>query len=80
MQVFRSLLRLVAGCTHQDTYRERRPLEGLDVMHLVCLDCGHAVPTIQRTVEEHAEMLSAGAVRMPQARRRIARPLIRKTA
>jgi hypothetical protein len=35
-------------------------------MHLVCHDCGHAVPTVQRTTEEHRPMLVA-AVRVPHA-------------
>lgn len=80
MNAIRTLARLIAGCSHQDTYRERRPLDGLDVMHLVCHDCGRAVPAIQRTTAEHAAMLTAGAVHMPKARRRISRVIIRKTA
>lgn len=80
MNVIRTLQRLIAGCSHADTYRERRPLDGLDVMHLVCHDCGHAVPAIQRTTAEHAEMIAAGTVQMPKARRRIPRVIIRKTA
>ena len=80
MNVIRLLHRLIAGCSHEDTYRERRTLDGLEVMHLVCHDCGHAVPAIQRSTEEHAEMLAVGAVRMPKARRRIPRVIIRKTA
>ena len=80
MNVFSTLHRLIAGCTHRDTYRERRQLDGLDVMHFVCHDCGHAVPAIQRTTAEHAAMLAAGAVQMPKARRRISRVIIRKTA
>jgi hypothetical protein len=80
MNTIKTLVRLIAGCSHQDTYRERRQLDGLDVMHLVCHDCGHAVPAIQRTTAEHAEMLAVGAVQMPKARRRISRVIIRKSA
>ena len=63
-----SLVRLFAGCNHASTYRERRPLHGADVMHLVCNDCGHAVQAVQRTAEEHRLVIAAGRVRMPRAR------------
>jgi len=61
------LVRLFSGCPHDSTYRERRPLDGIEVMHLVCNDCGHAVPAVQRTAEEHRMVLEAGAVRRPHA-------------
>jgi len=48
-------------------YRERRTLHGVEVLHLVCADCGHAVEAIQRTAEEHAAIVAAGAVRVLQA-------------
>ena len=60
--------RFVAGCGHHDMYRERRTLHGVEVLHLVCADCGHAVPAIQRTADEHAAIVRAGAVRVLQAR------------
>lgn len=65
------LVRLVTGCAHADTYRERRPLHGVDVMHLVCLDCGHVVPAIQRSAEEHREAIVTGAIRFPKARKQV---------
>ena len=61
------MVRLFSGCAHEATYRERRDLDGASVMHLVCHDCGHAVPAVQRTTEEHRLMLVAGAVRVPHA-------------
>jgi hypothetical protein len=61
------LVRLFAGCGHYSTYRERRSLHGAEVMHLVCHDCGHAVPAVQRTAEEHLHVLETGAVRVPRA-------------
>lgn len=62
------LVRLFGGCTHASTYRERRRLHGEDIMHLVCNDCEHAVPAVQRTAEEHRLVLAAGAVRVAHAR------------
>ena len=67
MKMLTFLVRLFSGCSHDSTYRERRDLDGASVMHLVCHDCGHAVPTLQRTTEEHRLMLVAGAVRVPHA-------------
>lgn len=61
------LVRLFSGCSHDSTYRERRTLHGAEVMHFVCNDCGHAVPAVQRSAEEHRQMLEAGAVRVLQA-------------
>lgn len=65
-----TLVRLFGGCDHSSTYRERRPLHGVEVMHLVCLDCGHAVPAVQRSAVEHEEAVRAGAVRVPRAHRK----------
>jgi len=62
------LVRLFSGCAHDATYRERRDLDGASVMHLVCNDCGHAVPAVQRSASEHERVLQMGAVRMPHAR------------
>jgi len=61
------LIRMFAGCSHDSTYRERRLLHDAEVMHFVCHDCGHAVPAVDRTAEEHRMMLQQGAVRFPQA-------------
>ena len=69
MKMITHLFRLVGGCDHSSTYRERRQLFGADVLHLVCHECGHAVPAIQRTAEEHQQVIQAGAVRVPHARR-----------
>lgn len=67
MNMLTLLVRLLSGCAHHATYRERRQLHGADVMHLVCHDCGHAVPAVQRTAEEHLQVLATGAVRVPHA-------------
>ena len=64
------LVRLFAGCPHDSTYRERRDLHGINVMHFVCNDCGHAVPAVDRTADEHKLVLSMGAVRIPHAQPR----------
>jgi hypothetical protein len=64
------LVRLFAGCPHHSTYRERRDLHGANVMHLVCDECGHAVPAVDRTAEEHKLVLAMGAVRVPHAQPR----------
>lgn len=45
-------------CTHTDrhgsrlTYRERRLVNGIQVMHWVCDACGHAEPTIDRHTDD----------------------------
>ena len=67
MSTLNTIVRFLTGCQHHDTYRERRQLHGVDVLHLVCHDCGHAVPAIQRTADEHVAIVRAGAVRMAQA-------------
>jgi hypothetical protein len=64
------LVRLFAGCQHDSTYRERRLLHGAQVMHFVCNDCGHTVPAVDRTEQEHLMVLQAGAIRVPLARPR----------
>ena len=79
MSTLRTLVRLFTGCQHHDTYRERRQLHGVDVLHLVCHDCGHAVPAVQRTAEEHVAIVRAGAIRMSQAQPAVVRRM-RRTA
>jgi hypothetical protein len=69
MKMLTFLARTLTGCSHHATYRERRTLHGVQVMHLVCEDCGHAVPAVERTAGEHARMLRTGAVRLPRAHR-----------
>jgi hypothetical protein len=64
------------GCAHSDMYRERRTLHGVEVLHLVCPDCGHAVPAIQRTPEEHQRVAAEGAIRRAEARRMPIGPLV----
>ena len=67
--VFRLLHLCFGGCQHRHTYRERRKLHGVDVLHLVCEDCGHAAPAIERTAREHKRIVRAGAVRPVKVRR-----------
>ena len=69
MRMLTFIARTLTGCSHDATYRERRTLHGAQVMHLVCEDCGHAVPAVERTAGEHARMIRTGAVRMPRAHR-----------
>lgn len=49
------LWRYVPTCAHRDTYRERRKLHGVMVMHFVCERCGHARPAMVRTAREHRQ-------------------------
>ena len=63
------LLQFLGVCLHPQTYRERRELHGLQVLHFVCEDCGHAVPAMQRTAEEHLRTVQAGAIRPAEVRR-----------
>jgi hypothetical protein len=71
MEMLTRLLRLcLGGCRHRSFYRERRPLHGLQVLHLVCEDCGHAVPALERTAREHRRVVKTGAVKVATARRR----------
>ena len=69
MTMLTYLVRLFAGCPHDSTYRERRLLHDAQVMHFVCNDCGHAVPAVDRTEEEHRMVLQAGAIRVSHAHR-----------
>ncbi len=56
-------------CSHRQTYRERRELNGVSVLHFVCEDCGHAVPAVPRTEAEHRRVVEAGAIRPTVVRR-----------
>jgi hypothetical protein len=72
MRIVHLIARIVTGCTHDHTYRERRILNGAPVMHLVCDYCGRAVPAVQRSASEHERVLQMGAVRMPHAHPQVA--------
>jgi hypothetical protein len=61
--LFRVLQVCFGGCSHRHTYRERRKLHGIQVLHWVCEDCGHAVPAVQRTAREHRHAVKTGAIR-----------------
>jgi hypothetical protein len=61
-------LQFFGVCRHPHTYRERRELHGLRVLHFVCEDCGHAVPVLHRTAEEHQRAVETGAVRPADVR------------
>jgi hypothetical protein len=67
--IFKFLRFCVGGCGHRHTYRERRELHGAQVLHLVCEDCGRAVPAIQRTAREHRLAIKAGAIQPTKVRR-----------
>jgi hypothetical protein len=54
------VIRAVFGCSHPCTYRERRRLHGVQVMHFVCEDCGHATPAVDRTASEHRRVVKVG--------------------
>jgi hypothetical protein len=61
MSLLQLFLRLFPStCRHAHTYRERRKLHGVMVMHFVCENCGHAVPAIDRTAKEHREVVKIG--------------------
>ena len=62
------LLQFLGVCRHPQTYRERRELHGVQVLHFVCDDCGHAVPAMDRTAEEHLRTVQAGAIRPAEVR------------
>jgi len=66
---FGALLAFFGLCQHTSRYRERRKLHGLQVIHFVCEDCGHAEPAIGRTAREHRRAVKVGAVATPKARR-----------
>ena len=70
MSLFQTFLRIFPStCRHRHTYRERRKLHGVMVMHFVCENCGHAVPAMERTAREHREVVKVG----DQANTRIVR-------
>ena len=67
MKLLIKLLHLcLGGCPHSHSYRERRELYGVQILHLVCEDCGHAVPALDRTAEEHQHVVQAGALKPVQ--------------
>lgn len=47
--------RLRCLVTQHRTYRERRPLAGVSVLHFVCDRCGRAWPVMRRTPDEYRE-------------------------
>ena len=79
MRILKSLLRLTIGCSHPDMYRERRTLHEVPVLHLVCPDCDYAVPAVQRSPDEHAAIVRAGAVQVMHAQPAVVRRM-RRTA
>ena len=61
MALFWTLMRyLPSTCSHTYTYRERRKLHGVQVMHFVCERCGHAAPAVERTAREHRRAVKVG--------------------
>ncbi|HYN10004.1 MAG TPA: hypothetical protein VES67_21650 [Vicinamibacterales bacterium] len=77
MNVFlRVINACLGGCRHRHTYRERRSLHGTEVMHLVCEDCGYAVPAVNRTAEEHRHVVEEGAIKPATVRRHAADVLV----
>jgi hypothetical protein len=61
MFIFESLRRfLPSTCSHTHTYRERRKLHGVQVMHFVCERCGHATPAVERSAREHRRVVKVG--------------------
>ncbi|MEZ5318812.1 MAG: hypothetical protein R2752_15540 [Vicinamibacterales bacterium] len=68
--ILRFLQFCVGGCRHEEMYRERRPLFGVDVMHFVCASCGHAVPAVQRTAEDYERVARVGAIGHAHVERR----------
>jgi hypothetical protein len=64
-----AMLSVLGLCRHAHTYRERRRLHGVYVMHFVCDRCGHAQPVVSRTAQEHR-----AATRVGQVRTRVTRP------
>jgi len=60
MKAFHALLSFFGLCQHTSRYRERRKLHGLQVIHFVCEDCGHAEPAIDRTAKEHRQAVRTG--------------------
>lgn len=62
-------------CQHTATYRERRRVgKAEDVLHLVCIDCGHARPTVDRTERDHKKVVrQSAALRETKANRKPAK-------
>ena len=61
MKLVRTILQwLPSTCFHSHTYRERRKLHGVDVMHFVCERCGHATPVVERTARDHRRVVKVG--------------------
>ncbi len=71
MKLFNTILQwLPSTCSHRHTYRERRKLHGVQVMHFVCERCGHATPAVERTAREHRRAVKVG----DQATARVVKP------
>ena len=71
MKLFSTILQwLPSTCSHRHTYRERRKLHGVQVMHFVCERCGYATPAVERTAREHRRAVKLG----DQATARLVRP------
>lgn len=65
--MIRRLFARLFGCQHRDTFVERRPLHGVQILHFVCHTCGHAAPAMDRSAREHRRMVKAGAVKRSHA-------------
>ena len=76
MNVISWTMRICGWCQHSNTIRERRALHGVNVLHLVCEDCGHAVPALQRTASEHQQIVAAGAITPMRAHRAAAAAIV----
>ncbi len=59
----------LGGCPHRHTFRERRALHGIQVLHWVCEECGHAVPAMDRTEQEHLRVVNDGAIKPAKVQR-----------
>lgn len=64
--------KLLGGCRHPETIRERRalvigPETVQNVPHHVCLLCGHAEPIVARSADDHRRVQRLGALRLPVA-------------
>jgi hypothetical protein len=61
MKLFDTIFKwLPSTCSHSHTYRERRPLHGVQVMHFVCERCGYATPAVERSAREHRRVVKIG--------------------
>ena len=86
MKIFSTILSLLpTTCSHSHSYRERRKLHGVMVMHFVCERCGHATPAVERTAREHRRAVKVGdqptaRVVRPQAGQVVAMDARRKPA